>query len=916
MAEAEARGKVTGKVNNQSTSVNKAIVWWHDSSAPFVVIIKFSEDCNKFSVRFLKAQFNTTNGTTPVTISCTNGLDNTNDSYQFYMQKMTSGSYNGYYLPVLKDLVTGYTYPFPVSNIDPSFPPSTTSTGGPWNNAFGMGFYLALAKTGDDIEALRNLSANQLWTGRNTTSYGYPFRNNSLYLYDLPNKNSTSGGAGTITSFNEFKTFNSDAYGVKDDDARIAIFGCCEAGLTSNNNTCYSFPTMTEDKKGLFASIMDVELDLVYTPSDIRVEASKASGTTIATQISWLSSSNVSADKLHYRIRKSGTNTYINPNTGLANPDTYFVKTSHTYRADGRSYAEFLCKHLAQGTSYTIEYYVTMTNVATHFTSSSSPIISITTFGLGGSIKQVYFRKVEFYGAYAGEYTGLDNIGAKVLACKVTPGSSSPQTLANNYDVKTMSGLTPNTDYTLKLFIVNVVPYTLTGNDFYDNEIKDTGNTDTSSGGTTESDVYMTFQFKTLRPFDFNIGSESTTGETITVRQTFDLHDSTNLKITFKLYKGSTQAATSLVHEFSLQAPSSTLDNFNYTFRKGAVLNNNNLDIERGQDYNIQVIAEDGGTGAEKNTKTGPGRKCSTYNILVEHTNGFNTFATEYSDPPSPNMYFNSVSTRAVKFCVTITNGKDTASLYNHQSFPASVDAVASGIGLDSAVTSYADAPIETNIKFVTIDHIKDGSEILVTLKAVKYNFNTGEATVLDDTAVTLHMRTKNLTSYLGITNVSVNSCKLWVVVNALDDKLDETEYDYDYVTGTPVTIVPCQNNNHYSHFMYQPGTKYGIDTKTADLDKRHIPITQDGNFFGPYQKNKVFTGLDYFTTYIATVTVTDGFNNNTSSILFNTEFPFARIYQGGQWHKAMPLIYYNGSWKAAAPVVYQSGWKLCDPND
>ena len=244
MAEATARGKVTGYVNDTGALSNKAIVWWHDSSAPFVVIIKFSADCSTFSVRFLKAQFN---GTTPVAVNCSNGLDGVNDKYQFYMAKKTSGTYKNKYMPVLKDVNTGVSYSFPDSNVDTQnhngvyYIPTTSPTASFWNNAYGMGFYVALAKSNADINALANVTASNLWTGRNTGSYGYPFRNNSLYLCDLPNKNSSGGtyNPGTVKSFNEYFSFDSADYGIKDkvwnSASKIAIFGCCEAGLSGNS---------------------------------------------------------------------------------------------------------------------------------------------------------------------------------------------------------------------------------------------------------------------------------------------------------------------------------------------------------------------------------------------------------------------------------------------------------------------------------------------------------------------------------------------------------------------------------------------------------------------------------------------------------------------------------------------------------
>jgi len=912
MAEATARGKVTGYVNDTGALSNKAIVWWHDSSAPFVVIIKFSADCTTFSVRFLKAQFN---GTTPVAVNCSNGLDGVNDKYQFYMAKKTvSGS--TVYLPVLKDVNTGVSYSFPVTNIDPRFPAVSTPTGGPWNNAFGMGFYIALAKSNDDIDALASVTSANLWTGRNTANYGYPFRNNSLYLCDLPNKNSAGGSytPGTVLTFNEYFSFNSADYGIKDkvwDSAsKIAIFGCCEAGLSGNSNDCYSFPTMSEDKKGFFASIMDVNLNLVFKPVDIQLVTAKTSGTTLAAQIKWTPSSKFTSDVLHYRVRNNSNGRYIDINTGQYKSGTtaanYYTKNPHTYNNDKKNYAEILCKGLKNGVTYIVDYYITMPGDSTKYGTDS---INRKTISLDARILLIDIVSVTVHAYSTGNSSGI-SIGSKTIKGDIYLYNSSTlvtsKTLTNSSTAEQqITGLTGSTKYDLKIYFSNVKAYTLTGNDFTFNSI---GNT-----GAGDVDVIYQTTFTTDTEPQIDSTNVSVTGQTIAITEKFILNGATYLNVTFSLYKGSARAAN-LVGEVTIPG-TETQSTFSHTFTNDNISNNNSLTIEPGIDYVVTCNALAGMVGLLDSVN------CQTYKLELStvDTNG-NTVLIPYAN----NGKYKSVSTRAVAATLTVSKGYDSDSSRTN----ATVDIEVFGEYASEVETSVIDT--STNyIKYIIADHLKHGEEYSFTYLPIKVNRNTGAITALYDAYCAIDAITKQLYVWYQAGNITTHSCEVTVNAYALD-LIDQTTatYDEDPITGYKTSIARCyeQNDTHGSHFQAITNqTKYGYTSKTADSDKAHIPILQEGtpgsqnttNFYSSGTKSKVVDGLDYFTGYNVRIEITDGYNTAVAeSVNIVTEFPFVKIYDGSSYKNAIPLLCISGAAKPAAALIADANgdWKYCNP--
>lgn len=911
MAEATARGKVTGYVNDTGALSNKAIVWWHDSSAPFVVIIKFSADCSTFSVRFLKAQFN---GTTPVAVNCSNGLDGVNDKYQFYMAKKTSGTYSGKYMPVLKDVNTGVSYSFPDSNVDTQnhngvyYIPTTSPTASFWNNSYGMGFYVALAKSNADINALANVTASNLWTGRNTGSYGYPFRNNSLYLCDLPNKNSSGGtyNPGTIKSFNEYFSFDSADYGIKDkvwnSASKIAIFGCCEAGLSGNSNDCWSFPTMTEDKKGFFATIMDVNLNLVFPPMDIQLVTAKTSGTTLAAQIKWTPSSKFTSDVLHYRVRNNSNGRYINISTGEYRSGTtaanYYTKNPHTYNNDKKNYAEILCKGLVSGVTYVVDYYITMPGDSTKYGTNS---VSRRTISLDAYIASIQLDRINVHAYSTGNSSGI-SIASKTIKADINPTSSpssvTTKTLNNSTSDQTITGLVESTEYDLKIYFSNVKAYTLTGDDFTFNSI---GNT-----GAGEIDVVYETQFTTNTGYQVDTATVSVTGRTVTVTEKFILNNSRNLTVSFSLYRGSARPAN-LVAQATLYSSVPTQNTFTYAF-----LN----DIDPGTDYVVTCNAVD-----DANLGNFMSLYCQTYKLELSTTDtSGNTVLLPYSDSSGK---YKSVSTRAVAATLTVSKGYDSESNYKN----STIEVVVSGEDGNAAEISVIDTATKS-VKYIIADHLRDAEEYALMFYPVKVNTKTGAATELTDAAESIAAVTKQLLVWYRTDNITINSCEVTVNAYALDpDTETSATYDEDPITGYKTSLARCypEDDVHGSHFQAILGTSYGYSTKTADPDKAHVLILQEGtpgsqsttNFYSSGTKSKVIEGLDYFTTYNVRIAITDGYNTAVAdSVNITTEFPFVRIYNGNSYKNAIPLLCIGGVAKPAAALIADANgdWKYCNP--
>ena len=755
------------------------IVWWHNNTAPFYIKATFDEECNYVTFEAVKQA-----------------------------EKIgPTGEYaNGI------DRGTGL---------------------------YGMAFYVAVGLDGKADDSLASVSQQTLWGRDNGISqagsgeYHYEFSSDPRCVLTIPH-------IANRASFRYSNTVSIEDLGINDGQSKLYIYGACEsASPYASGASCYDFLHVD----GAFGTIMEVDVDYEYPPSNLKVTQA-GSGTTLYPTIKWKQSSyskHGSLDTLHYKLDNGSWRTVKGNGSGT----------------------QLLFTDLTPGTAHKLFYYITTEGSTSHYCSNESTeglnlityrirptysklIDSIGTTDDGYAISK-YTTSAKFELQYQKDNDMVDKlISYRVYKDNLTTVSDHGIQRCNNEELcieetsysAEVTNLQPGTKYQLRVWLA--------------------ATNDSSNGGANNgnSDTIIHIPFMTSDPFKLTDYTLKATGQTLTVSQ-------------------------------SLEAGSSTFNNSSSKMTISLLYGEDNEIIAS---KNINIV----GSGTYSTTFTGL-IKGATYLIVtkvVDDTNISSTktyYGTTYNVSLLPVDY----SSSAVKF---------------------TLDFDTKGAGNISPILKYSIEGFNVNRQDIN----KTGTIIekelthgnTYTINAYVYDKNSsGEYERIDDTKENITYTLKTIIPNCIDSITTQNSISTIWQIN--DNR--GNDYSVDNVTGEKISFVLNKCDCYGIKKIRSETDEY--DYKTPDNDKL------SGICTGDYQYNRTLTasGLDYWTMYLTTCVVTDGFNIVGTGNLDITDFPYSYIYSesDGKYHKAMPMVFNGERWILAPVLLYNNGsFKISNGDD